>query len=347
MQNHFIQTLSFKNFKCFQSINISNIQRVNLISGQNNIGKTSFMEGIELIVSSNNTLDLSFNIYEMMRRRQSSISRNRYFELDFIYENALSSELSINDKKINIQYTEYLPDKAEDLYEEENLYIEYQPSLKLIVNSDERIIPIERLVDRPHIVRRDKYNNIKSKINFITSTTTDERKIAILYGKLIDLNKENFLNESLKMFDENIVSLKQKATDRDIILKVSLKDRELPVLLSSLGEGINRYIAILCAIWASQDGYLFIDEIENGIHFTNYKKLWKIIFEASKLANCQIFITTHSKECIEIFNEVNVCNEGSYLEFYRNQKNNLIVAKQRDNEQLNYSLTHNMELRGE
>jgi len=344
MKNHFIQTLSFKNFKCFQNIQISNIQRVNLISGQNNIGKTSFMEGIELIVSSNNTLDLSLNIYEMMRRRQPSMDGNRYFELDFIYENTLSVELSMNDKKVSIHYTE---DRSENLYEEDNLYIEYQPSLKLIVNSDERVVPIEKLINKPPIMRRDKYNNIKSRINFITSTTTDERKIAILYGKLIDLNKENFLNESLKMFDENIVSLKQKATDRDIILKVSLKDRELPVLLSSLGEGINRYIAILCAIWASQDGYLFIDEIENGIHFTNYKKLWKIIFEASKLANCQIFITTHSKECIEIFNEVNVCNEGSYLEFYRNQKNNLIVAKQRDNEQLNYSLTHNMELRGE
>ena len=344
MKNHFIKTLSFKNFKCFQKIQISNIQRVNLISGQNNIGKTSFMEGIELIVSSNNTLDLSLNIYEMMRRRQPSMDGNRYFELDFIYENTLSVELSMNDKKVSIHYTE---DRSENLYEEDNLYIEYQPSLKLIVNSDERVVPIEKLINKPPIMRRDKYNNIKSRINFITSTTTDERKIAILYGKLIDLNKENFLNESLKMFDENIVSLKQKATDRDIILKVSLKDRELPVLLSSLGEGINRYIAILCAIWASQDGYLFIDEIENGIHFTNYKKLWKIIFEASKLANCQIFITTHSKECIEIFNEVNVCNKGSYLEFYRNQKNNLIVAKQRDNEQLNYSLTHNMELRGE
>ena len=92
---------------------------------------------------------------------------------------------------------------------------------------------------------------------------------------------------------------------------------------------------------------MFIDEIENGIHFTNYKKLWKIIFEASKLANCQIFITTHSKECIEVFNDVNINNEGNYLEFYRNQKNNLIVVKQRDNEQLNYSLVHNMELRGE
>ena len=52
------------------------------------------------------------------------------------------------------------------------------------------------------------------------------------------------------------------------------------------------------------DIYLFIDEIENAIHYTNYEKLWRIILEASEKANCQIFITTHSKECIESYARV-------------------------------------------
>lgn len=187
----------------------------------------------------------------------------------------------------------------------------------------------------------------KSNINYVSSSTIDEKEIAIHYGRLIDLNKEKYLDESLSLFDENIIALKQKVTERDVVLKLQLRDRETPILLSSLGEGINRYIAILCAIWASKDGYLFIDEIENGIHYTNYKKLWKIIFEASKMANCQIFTTSHSKECIEAFNEININNDGIYLEFYKNQKNGLISVKERDKEQLDYALTHNREVRGE
>jgi AAA15 family ATPase/GTPase len=336
MQKHFIENLSFSNFKCFEKINVDNIRRVNLIGGKNNIGKTSLMEGIELSVSSADSIDLSFNIYEMMRRRQSNSDRSRYFELDFIFENSSEVELRLNDKKIKIAYSE--------MFSEED---EYQPSLKLTVNNDERNFAIDRLINRPHAIRKERYDSIKLKVNFISSTTTDERELAILYGKLGDLNQEEFLNNSLKLFDENIISLKLKPTERDVILKVALKDREYPVLLSSLGEGINRYIAILCGIWASKDGYLFIDEIENGIHFTNYQKLWKIIFEASDIANCQIFVTTHSKECIEIFNEVNQDDEGSYLEFYRNQKTGLIIAKQKDYKQLDYELTHNLEFRGE
>ncbi len=347
MQNHFIKNLTFTNFKCFEKININDIKRVNLISGKNNIGKTSLMEGIELFVTSLDSLDLSFNLYEMMKRRQFSLRRDRYFELDFIYENSSEVTLIINNKKIKIEYTEIMPEVAEDLFHEENLLFEYQPSLKLTVNSDEKNFAIERLIHRPPMIRKERYETIKSKVNFITSTIIDERDIAILYGKLIDLNKEEFLNNSLKLFDDNLVALKQKATDRDIFLKVALKNRELPVLLSSLGEGVNRYIAILCAIWASKDGYLFIDEIENGIHFTNYEKLWNIVFEVSKRANCQIFITTHSKECIEIFNKVNQSHDGSYFEFYRNKKTNLIVTKQKNNEQLEYELTHNIGVRGE
>jgi AAA15 family ATPase/GTPase len=336
MSNKMIENLRFKNFKCFEELSVENIKRVNLIGGKNNIGKTSLMEGIELCVSSSDSINLSSNIYEMMKRRQSNSDRSRYFELDFIFENSSQVKLNTNNKKIEIEYTEMLNEEEE-----------YQPSLKLTVNNDKRNISIERLIQRPYPMRKERYDTIKSKINFITSTATDERELAILYGKLGDLNKEEFLNSSLKLFDDNIISLKLKPTDRDVILKVALKDREYPVLLSSLGEGINRYIAILCGIWASKDGYLFIDEIENGIHFTNYKNFWKLIFKASDIANCQIFVTTHSKECIEVFNEVNQNDEGSYFEFYRNKKTGLIVTKQKDYEQLDYELTHNLEFRGE
>jgi AAA15 family ATPase/GTPase len=218
MQNHFIQNLTFNNFKCFKNININNIKRINLISGKNNIGKTSLMEGIELCVSSSHTLNLSINLYEMMKRRQSKLRQRRDFELDFIFENASNVELTVNDKNIKIKYSETMQEESDDLANDENLIIEYEPSLKLSINSEERNISIERLIHRPIMLRREHNNTIKQSINFITSTTTDERDIAILYGKLIDLNKEEFLNDSLKLFDENLVALKLKATVNYIIL---------------------------------------------------------------------------------------------------------------------------------
>jgi AAA15 family ATPase/GTPase len=356
-----INTVDLINFKCFEELHVEGLQRVNLIGGKNNIGKTSFLEAIELHLSSKESISLSFNLYKMIRRRQESIRKNGHFELDFIYSDKSKMNIIIDEKKLEIEYfkdlikkvyggnriVEYLAEIPDSslLSDEEEVSIVYEPSLKLTIENESRIIPIDRIINRPMLIRREGSN--KQNINFISSCTTAERQIAVYYGNLIELSKEQYLNDFLNIFDKNITALRQIVQEKDVVLKLLLANRKAPVLLSSLGEGINRYITILCAIWASQDGYLFVDEIENGIHYTNYPKLWTAIFEASKMANCQIFITTHSKECIEAFNEVNSNNEGEYFEFYRNQKKNKIAVMKRDHEQLSYSLTHGGEVRGE
>lgn len=364
MRTHFIQNIEFKNFKCFKELNIKKFKRINLISGKNNIGKTSFMEGLELFLSSRDSYEVIINIYKMVKRRQYNRQNSRVLEFDIIHDSASSMEINATNDKLLIEYfdevikkvdqqsrmVEYLDVNSvskQNLFGSDELITTQEPSLKISYSGEERIFPLERVMtERVGMFRRNQEDK-KKPVNYVASSKTDEKEIAIYYGKLVDLNKEKYLDESLSLFDSNISVLKQKVTDRDVVLKLGLKNKDTPILLSSLGDGINRYIAILCAIWASKDGYLFIDEIENGIHYTNYKKLWKIIFEASKMANCQIFATSHSKECIEVFNELNQEDDGIYLEFYQNEKNGLISVKERDNEQLNYALTHNREVRGE
>ena len=348
MEEHFVKYIHFQQFKCFQDFALEHFDRINLISGKNNIGKTAFMEGVELVVSSNSVLELASNINKLIKRRQGK-RRDGDYELDIFNSVNTKTQLTVNHKEIEIAYTEEVEQVSEDISEESNLYLNFEPSLELSIDNITKIVPLERIFGRwPVHLNRNSSNVKQTNINFINSTTVDEMDIAIFYGKLIDLGMEDFLDNSLSFFDKDLIALKLKATENDIVLKVSLKNREYPILLSSLGEGINRYIAILSAIWASKDGYLFIDEIENGIHYSNYTKLWDIIFYASKKANCQLFITTHSKECITAFNRINMTESGgSFFEFYRNEKKETIIGKFRDEEQLEYALTHTGEIRGE
>lgn len=46
----------------------------------------------------------------------------------------------------------------------------------------------------------------------------------------------------------------------------------------------------------SRVNILLIDEIENGLHYSAYKKLWEAIFALATTTNKQVFVTTHSKE---------------------------------------------------
>ena len=338
MENHFVKNIYFKNFKCFEELEFDGLKRVNLIGGKNKVGKTSFMEGVNLAVSSNDSLQLSAKVEEMIFRRQIKDSD---FEIDFFYNDTNIINIIINKKNIFIEYIDEMNEYDAEYQDDIEYVYEYIPHLNLQLNEDKKRINIHDMLGKKLYVL-----NKKDDTHFIYSSKISEYNIAVFYSTLINLGKEDYIDNSLKIFDENIVGLRQIFNNK-VTLKLKLKDREKPVLLSSFGEGINRYIAIICAIWASKDGYLFIDEIENGIHYTNYPKLWKLIFDISKEANCQIFAATHSKECIEAFNKENKDNEGLYLEFYRNQKTGLINIKDRDNEQLEYALLNNGEFRGE
>ena len=123
MENHFIKNVEFENFKCFKELKVKELKRVNLIGGKNNIGKTSFMEGLELFLSSKNSYNLAINLYKMITRRQRNIRRERYFELDFIYSNNSKVNLTIDSNKIEIEYLEEVPNKVNEFVREENIFM--------------------------------------------------------------------------------------------------------------------------------------------------------------------------------------------------------------------------------
>jgi AAA15 family ATPase/GTPase len=71
-----------------------------------------------------------------------------------------------------------------------------------------------------------------------------------------------------------------------------------------MGDGINRILTIILALVNSDNGFLLLDEFENGLHYTVQEKMWKIIFDLSNTLNVQVFATTHSEDCISGFQRV-------------------------------------------
>lgn len=328
MSQHFIENIKIENFKCFENLEINDFKRVNVFGGKNNVGKTALLEAIELLTKSGNPNSLAHNTYLFLKRRQPNsecvefdafgTSINRRFLIQSLGKKVEMS-LSSDGQKVTFQ----VDDQA-------------------------------AIVDNFWLCGRKGYTEdiLSRSNNFIHSCKLDEIVISILYGYVVEANQEGFLDKSLNDFDNDIVSFKVIPTEKGIKPKIKTSKLEINKLvsLSVFGDGLNRYIAILCAIWASQNGFLFVDEIENGIHYSNYKKLWELIFMASEQANCQVFVTSHSKECIEAFNNVQQernDDTGRYFELYRSEKKQRIVAAVRDAEQLHYSLTHGAAIRGE
>lgn len=170
----------------------------------------------------------------------------------------------------------------------------------------------ESLVDK-----NTKLSFTNTTYNFIPSYMVDNQLIDNIFNKVKQQRKRDKLNEILNEFDSNILEF-------DIIEdkpQVFLKTLDAFQNVSELGHGLKRYIAIVSSILVNKDGILFLDELENGVHYSHLDKLWEIILTISKQQNVQVFATTHSKECIESYARVAKELEDKEITFFKLGKN--------------------------
>jgi len=69
--------------------------------------------------------------------------------------------------------------------------------------------------------------------------------------------------------------------------------------LPAVSSGIHKITSILLACARARKGIVLIDEIENGIFYDKYGLTWYILNKFSKDYDCQIFVTSHSLECLQ------------------------------------------------
>jgi AAA15 family ATPase/GTPase len=117
--------------------------------------------------------------------------------------------------------------------------------------------------------------------------------------------------------------------------------------ITEFGDGLRHYISIICALYACENGYLFIDEIDNGIYYDHLDRLWGIILTLSKETNCQVFATTHSKEMLESFARVakKLDEQDISYTLLIKDKQQEIKTISFDYEMLDYSLAQEHEVR--
>ncbi|MGL2858392.1 AAA family ATPase, partial [Helicobacter pylori] len=123
--------------------------------------------------------------------------------------------------------------------------------------------------------------------------------------KILDENQlEKELNERLNQFDKSIQAIRFSANNQ---LKLKVKGIKEKVPLSVFGDGLKKYLHIVSAFMADNAKTIYIDEVENGLHFSRMKLLLRCVIDFindNKDGNLQVFMTTHSQEFIEILDQV-------------------------------------------
>lgn len=362
-----IDSISIKNYKNLSGLDVPQLARINLISGKNNIGKSSFLEAIGLHISD----DMLFTIFDTRGEvYKSSPSRN-----DFDYENqnqntfaslftgrivnvSGDNEININDgdNSLFIRFVKYIEMDGDDLGSKKVVVlssdedpIDARIALELYRDDKNKVLlPVGRRYDRFRYTERLRREDIKRLV--MVSSNNDYDRMNPKFWDAITLTfKEDFVIRALQIIDPGIESLAYLESysygDRYPVVKVKGSEGRFP--LKSMGDGINHILSIILAIVNCENGCVLIDEIDNGLHYTVQKKLWEIVFELTTLLNVQVFATTHSSDCISSFSKVLAANTNQSIAKYirLESKSGKIVASEYNQEELNIVAAQNIEIR--
>ena len=359
-----LKEIEIQNFRCFEQIKISGFERVNLIGGKNNAGKTALLEALVINVAP------KASSIEMLRdlRRESlealeaipkrawdnffyTLKKDRIIVIIGKDENYQADRVEI---AIDSTFDQYrtLPDKIAG-----QAIIDSLPKDKLGVS----IITIKLIINEDKSVKSSLIASSSGSRNTDRSSTNDElpiipsfikisgKELTEAYDRARLDDKDSEVLKAFQVIDPAIESVESFSIGEPTLYLRRKGEKRLP--LSLFGDAMNRVADIILKLVNSEHKILLIDEIENGIHYTSQRDFWRVLFRLAVELDTQIFATTHSLEMLQAFADVGLesnqeCS-SAYFELAKKPKTNQIIGIRRDLETLNYALEHQQGVRGE
>ncbi|GAA7356739.1 AAA family ATPase [Helicobacter pylori] len=372
-----IQSVRIKNFKNFKDTTIDGFTKLNIITGENNAGKSNLLEALYCLVGkSMHPCTNILEIYDNIRKEPLTIeSKNlMFYGLDTEKEIQIVTTLD-NNQTLDLQI-KFIASEYQNTIESQIIptaeQVQAFSQLKFIFKKGEEEIyndylNIARIPNFPPIPNQSSYNrqfknfepNQSQKLlsfesaAIITPSDVARKRDVInpnaihimnpniiqAVRKILDDNQlEKRLNQSLNQFDKNIQAIRFNANNQ---LKLEVKNIKEKVPLSMFGDGLMKYLHIVSAFIANNATTIYIDEVENGLHFSRMGLLLKNIIDFinnNKDGNLQVFMTTHNQEFIEILdqviNEKNFANQTKLFCLKRDGEN--IIPRTYYGESLEY-----------
>lgn len=373
-----LKSLYIQNYRCLDSLRIHQLKRVNLITGKNNTGKSSILEAMAIYASRGDRSVLfqiledhgeyvpkSVDEYDKVDafKLMSSFFTNRnirYLENDTIIigdidygEIAKHNDTLFIDNGISFRFIQYRRGEnmsIRDISDENDLNNPIERGVRVMYDTAFDFLELDfNLFKNSSQYSFDRFKDSQ----YVKTSDVARDENGVLFDKIALTDNEKYVIEALQIIEpkiERIAFIQDNPLAKLRVSKVKLKDSIGTVPLRSMGDGINRILTIILALINSKDGYLMIDEFENGLHHSVQAKLWEIIIKLSKELNVQVFVTTHSNDTIRsVRNALSEMseedrNDVSTIKLMRTHEDKL-EALLYDYEQLDYVIEQDIEIR--
>ncbi len=329
MQYH---NITINGFRGIKKLTIESLKQVNLLVGKNNCGKTSVLEAIFLLSGlSNAQLPGKINSFRDLPVLSDNDFVYLFYDMNFTQPLLIKANIGKEEERIlKLIPTFNTLTNNYDISNGNNRTIE--SSLSNVESKKIDGLRLESLRSDKELRRKRPYSeiHIDKKVTINVPQLVKEFNCSFLTSRSMFLDLDKNLEKIIidkKLND--IISVLQEIEPKLIDIKIGVNsiiyaDIGLAKLipLNLMGDGIRRVLSYIVTMYILKDGVLLIDEIENGLHHSSVKSLWKAIFAAAIKFNVQIFVTTHSYECVTACLEITNLekSKNDLLQLYRLEK---------------------------
>lgn len=312
----FIKSIEINQFRGIQRLVVSDFSNINLIVGDNNSGKTTFLEAIQLlfvksqlssiksVIDQRTLLKPNSSFYTSFIKMFNIEQGKNLMKFD-IYANSnkgpLEIELRGNERIISgedaLQLSK-MSTRQKSQYKREAVFIPeiakvFTGSIinqvgKKTVEREIRFISLDNVIPGP-IVRKE--------VHYIPSF--GHLRYDLLQNIVDNLEYKKLAIDILRQFDSSIMDICYTKADDGIYLESIITKDGINMPFSVYGDGIKKILYILNKLFNAANSILLIDEIETGLHKKYYDILFPVIFALANKLNVQLFIATHSIEAID------------------------------------------------
>jgi hypothetical protein len=315
---YMIKSLRIENFRCFKDLDLSGLQRVNVVVGKNATGKTALLEAVRLALGGTPNVLWAMNQARgnfagipqpITREGFESLWSPYFFNFDAskaIFTDCCDSEG--HHAKVRIFYDVERPVTAVP-----QQLPQQQPPPPILPSSFIPPLAFERssfsgvsstlyaTVQAQGALNFDTGPELGPVTEFFPASAWNVNPLlpAQMFSQLSLQQRETAIVDAVREeFEESLESLVILSPSGGPGIYAGLRYLKEKLPIGLLSAGISRFIAMLSAVLIRGKGVVLIDEIENGLSYRVFKPLWKYLLKFAIDNNTQIFASTHSLECV-------------------------------------------------
>ncbi|HLP45281.1 MAG TPA: AAA family ATPase [Candidatus Deferrimicrobium sp.] len=293
VEQHF-SSIVISRFRGLENFILEKLNRINIFAGANNSGKTSVLEAVYLLTNLNNIY--AFFEIERQRAKLTDGLYAKWFENNFLFNIELTGVFNGEQVNVSIEsgqttdpidkngYLATLELHSEVAKEEKDCRVH-------LYSGKESQFYYKKIVVLCNSIMTNPYNFNENDLQKAHAKAFNEKKIDVVIDFIrnrVDPGIQKI--ELINMSDMNRFSVTSDRFDRSVDL-------------TSFGEGVLRIFQIGLSMAYASNGVLLIDEFETAIHKSLLVDFSRFVHQLAREFNVQVFLTSHSKECIDAFVE--------------------------------------------